>query len=1087
MFSFNMSSVIKKTANSALQALISIALLWGMPASAVEVSCSPSSQKYIASGRYDLVPINVTNIVVQNELAFDWSPSGNLGGKKYVGKKLGVLFVPDLADGGERFESGDAISLGNGEIWQSKDGGASQLTGAYKAKGVKIPDGIHRIYVATGICDVNKEFKFLKWRLLQNSDGTPLRVGKSGSVFSSKGVRVTAPDGNNHDFVKISWSGSEAVEHASIRYQDQSEEKILSPIPVTSMPDAVQSVFSGSFGGHYKKGEYNVIFFHSTNPAASKGNRISLELKLANKTVISSEGNIQQTSSFSRMLEFYGGKIPFPSGGALNALAFAYLVNGGGLDDDRQLIKSLKEQLPGNNWTSTGISTAFKTANSLALRLNPLTFNSSDVALATPLFNRVDLSLGFTDNAPAIGDQYLVSWSQNINLNYVELGENQKKNLRQLPSCENTGCINASLISSEQQGNAAILTSELLERILRDGLWVSVNPEYEINLRSSLAKRNKSSTLYEVVLYSYSSNNTAQKLKKFVGFSDDRVGLAEAIVSKSIEQSPGKLPYPKYYLSTLSGGWRSLEHYVLSANNSHQFKVLETGLGANGPPSIEGVDYAWENEPTSYLDIEALGSQNKNQFHALATDEEEFETQSDYIGFVGLSRRDDPQNVRQIVPVQFQYSDHIDHLFVRTQTESGIDKSILKIVGAFERYNREKGRYADVFDYSKWNLGSVYMAEGKIVFSKASQYAGDDYRWLDLLVALNGIPATSAVESAIRTPLKYSSIQFFGLSDPNQLPSEVQLKVKSEVGTFLDQIEWENTQEREKLGLIGVVDPKILQAKRIHWQHALSPSGLCGLTPGSTEFQCNSLQFLQDNNAEIQAAAKEIGIFVGSWAASEGTFGASDIVMASYDLSQGQYISAGFGYAGALPLVPNGRLLGKIGDASLEAAEVAKKFGKAFTEAAEKLGKLDHGQIRKAVEAARDESSLWWKTPFERGKALENELWATFGNKPPNIAGNYPGIDDFNRITGVATSMKSIDVTCYSPKSMERKVIRYLSQLADWKPPRKWGEVQPIDISDVKSRQLLLVFEKGALSDRHLKVLNDLIDGHPGAIVVEFF
>jgi filamentous hemagglutinin len=57
------------------------------------------------------------------------------------------------------------------------------------------------------------------------------------------------------------------------------------------------------------------------------------------------------------------------------------------------------------------------------------------------------------------------------------------------------------------------------------------------------------------------------------------------------------------------------------------------------------------------------------------------------------------------------------------------------------------------------------------------------------------------------------------------------------------------------------------------------------------------------------------------------------------------------------------------------------------------------------------ESSVWDLSPFARGQSIEQTLGA-------NLPQNFPVIDKFNWDTGVATSIKSIDLTAPSYQNM---------------------------------------------------------------------
>jgi len=68
---------------------------------------------------------------------------------------------------------------------------------------------------------------------------------------------------------------------------------------------------------------------------------------------------------------------------------------------------------------------------------------------------------------------------------------------------------------------------------------------------------------------------------------------------------------------------------------------------------------------------------------------------------------------------------------------------------------------------------------------------------------------------------------------------------------------------------------------------------------------------------------------------------------------------------------------------------------------------------------------------------------------------------------------------------MRYRIKHYLEELDRAQLPEQWGDRQ-IMPNLIKKRQLFMVFEKGAMSPKHLKVLEELMDLYPDKIVFDF-
>ncbi|NUM46266.1 MAG: hypothetical protein HUU38_16305 [Anaerolineales bacterium] len=101
--------------------------------------------------------------------------------------------------------------------------------------------------------------------------------------------------------------------------------------------------------------------------------------------------------------------------------------------------------------------------------------------------------------------------------------------------------------------------------------------------------------------------------------------------------------------------------------------------------------------------------------------------------------------------------------------------------------------------------------------------------------------------------------------------------------------------------------------------------------------------------------------------------------------------------------------------------------------------------------------SVWDLNPFERGREIETML----GH---NLAQNNPVIDYWNNVTGLARSIKSIDLGAQTYQSISRltsTVQGYINTLANWSGNQSWAGVD-IYSTQVTTRELLLAIPTGA-------------------------
>jgi hypothetical protein len=105
---------------------------------------------------------------------------------------------------------------------------------------------------------------------------------------------------------------------------------------------------------------------------------------------------------------------------------------------------------------------------------------------------------------------------------------------------------------------------------------------------------------------------------------------------------------------------------------------------------------------------------------------------------------------------------------------------------------------------------------------------------------------------------------------------------------------------------------------------------------------------------------------------------------------------------------------------------------------------------------------------FKRGLEIERLLGG-------NLARNNPVIDFWDKASGVARSIKSINLHAKTYQTLSRltgTVQRYINTLANWSGKQSWAGVD-IQPGLVKTRELLLAIPPGATQE-HLNALYQL-------------
>jgi filamentous hemagglutinin len=112
------------------------------------------------------------------------------------------------------------------------------------------------------------------------------------------------------------------------------------------------------------------------------------------------------------------------------------------------------------------------------------------------------------------------------------------------------------------------------------------------------------------------------------------------------------------------------------------------------------------------------------------------------------------------------------------------------------------------------------------------------------------------------------------------------------------------------------------------------------------------------------------------------------------------------------------------------------------------------------------ESSVWDLSPFARGQSIEQTLGA-------NLPQNFPVIDKFNWDTGVATSIKSIDLTAPSYQNMSTlssTLNGYVNSVAGFSG-QNWAGIS-INANQITGLQLQLAIPEGTASAAQQAMIN---------------
>ncbi|URI07644.1 VWA domain-containing protein [Aquincola tertiaricarbonis] len=178
------------------------------------------------------------------------------------------------------------------------------------------------------------------------------------------------------------------------------------------------------------------------------------------------------------------------------------------------------------------------------------------------------------------------------------------------------------------------------------------------------------------------------------------------------------------------------------------------------------------------------------------------------------------------------------------------------------------------------------------------------------------------------------------------------------------------------------------------------------------------------------------------------------------NLFQGEWASAAINVAGVVPVVGDAAKSGGV------AAKFLVKFPAKYHEIIKYVSKYVPDVAKFLPAPAAKVASAWSKTPFARGKEIEALVAPLIPGKA--LLGNYPVIDVFDRATGRAVSIKSMDLdakTYQSAATFGRTIERYADSLVSFKGTnaRKladgtdFGALLP---NQIQSRELYMVFNK---------------------------
>jgi uncharacterized protein YegL len=183
------------------------------------------------------------------------------------------------------------------------------------------------------------------------------------------------------------------------------------------------------------------------------------------------------------------------------------------------------------------------------------------------------------------------------------------------------------------------------------------------------------------------------------------------------------------------------------------------------------------------------------------------------------------------------------------------------------------------------------------------------------------------------------------------------------------------------------------------------------------------------------------------------------------NLFQGEWAAAGINVVGVVPLVGDSAKAGAL------ATKFLTRFPSKYHEVLRYAGKYVTDLAKFIPTPAVKVASAWSKVPFERGRELERLVAPLIPGKA--LLGNYPVIDVFNRATGRAVSIKSMDLdakTYQSAAAFGRTIEKYAESLAKYAGTNATKLADGTDFArvgsaDILSRELYMVFNKAPSSE----------------------
>ncbi|MBK8804603.1 MAG: hypothetical protein IPN71_21590 [Fibrobacteres bacterium] len=1107
------------------QIFIFLAIISSLPQSISARKCTGNEQleAISASHFFPVKIIKVSEVPAgknEREVTVQWRTTTDLPENGKAGNKLILYFAPD--EGAAEFSTtkGHLSDIGESRIYVSSSVGISSSYAEGVESGIILPKGrAYRIYASAIACDENNPVEIRKagWMPWYSNDfsilSLPADEAKLESVTSGNDRKITtirvegfAPELNSYKLTINSDGGSRTID-------------VDFTSPQEFLKEYLQGYKLGS-GSAYSGGSNPQWVYSTTNEVVN--NLVLMVTNLETGEIKTLRSTPVRTSwvndLVSGALETAGQELTDQQFAVLTASVW---LEGKGFDGGRELNKFVKQYLPLHPDVLTNpeyVSQIVKWyPNRGYYPASSFRFPSTAEGEAfSQGYSKVEIQdYNFQSTGKNLATGFYLAWRGNVG--FFSLSEDGK-----LSPIEDCRCIDCDEfpVPGRETPIVAPLSEKVLDNIIQRGLWVR-NAENDEWFDDGLRLEDNtipSRETWDLKIFRR-TRTILSEVGRYSGFLDSRDLLNFPKIKIGYQQLQGLSP--NIALPEVVGWSTPKVTPVFAARNPQMLRMPKSGIGVPGPPQIEagsikvdefGLDEIAADE--TFLDVEA-GARPGTIHLTPNSDAAEFDPAVLHHRTLEISKQSGASGPDQIVPLSYYVSPFVSTILISGRTGDADRETWGRFADAAAAFvERKYHHYVQVLDLNDWLLGRVYFQANGITVSEGSEKG----ELAVLLADARPLFSTTLPMGGLES-LSHGFILSLNQGNAKKLGVIRDRINANQAGKLLNDVDWSNPQSLADMGF-GITDPaeiKEISRKLQAWNDRNSPDNPIGVVNPSVlcystlagGMDCFEPQFYQQNRQSIANAIHSVADIGLTLVPGFGDL--YDVGRTTGDVQSGK-ISGAWGYSqvglAALPVVPSFRALKDVGRAAESADEVyhaAKAASHAEELLAEVVEKTQKGldalpshnasrAVTSVFKIAEGETVLQAST--RRGRLIEEMPWSIFGGQKARIIGeapgNYPVIDHFDKVTGLAASIKSMDVLGYRPERFQARLNGFVKKMSDWNGYKPWAGVRRILPTEVKSRKLLLVLEKDALDDTKKDILRTVIinakirKNNPVEVVVEY-